>query len=187
MVKKRCSSKTKEGKVCKNNKCMDSVFCGIHKPKEECTICLEYYKRPKRLNCFHKFCSECISRWIYLSFNDTCPLCRNEVTTGEVMDSFEYCFNNKIITKVLYFEFHLSNQELINYVQTMLADNIDYTYDEWQEFIRLILLQEGLYTKLYSSYTISYHHFRRFDENNPGRIENGRSILYNYRIVIDEN
>ena len=41
-----------------------------------CCICNEKHNIITKLNCNHKFCIMCISKW-YLQ-NDTCPLCRNK-------------------------------------------------------------------------------------------------------------
>ena len=153
-VKKRCCSKTKEGKVCKKSKIMDSEFCNIHKPKENCIICLEDFKKLKTLNCSHKFCPQCISKWIYLCFNDTCPLCRNEVTMTEVNYAFNYCLNNQMITKIQYIEYHIINDDLINYIDNILVKDSDYSYEEWQTFLNHLILNEEMYDKFCLSYKL---------------------------------
>jgi hypothetical protein len=50
-----------------------------------CRICLHAYDRPRRLQCQHSFCTDCIRQLIATSINDrkpaklTCPLCRSDV------------------------------------------------------------------------------------------------------------
>jgi len=44
----------------------------------ECSICLQTYTRPIRLNCNHIYCEQCISDWVQTG-NHTCPVCRAPV------------------------------------------------------------------------------------------------------------
>ena len=49
-----------------------------------CSICLDYYKNPRRTQCGHIFCYACIWEWkneenYYGVKKETCPLCRNKI------------------------------------------------------------------------------------------------------------
>ena len=49
-----------------------------------CSICLDSYKNPRRTQCGHIFCYECIWEWKNEENYDgekkeTCPLCRNKI------------------------------------------------------------------------------------------------------------
>ena len=47
----------------------------------ECSICLDKIKNEVILKCKHKFCKECIHKW--LLENDTCPICRTIINYRE--------------------------------------------------------------------------------------------------------
>ena len=50
----------------------DSTFI-----KDNCSICLNYFKDPIKLNfCKHLFCSKCIYKWN--QYSNICPICRSE-------------------------------------------------------------------------------------------------------------
>jgi hypothetical protein len=182
MKKNRCCAITIKGRVCKNNK-KDSSFCNIHRDNETCVICLEHLKKPKTLtNCSHKFCEKCISKWLYLEQTMTCPLCRSYVSCSEDIDAFEYCFNNKIISRIKICSYIILNEELKEYITRVLNFNSDYTYDEWEIFKNYLSLNQEMYNLFYSSELIHYEFFQKFDENNPGIIENGRSTIHHFRI-----
>lgn len=50
---------------------------------QSCSICLDEFKVPKLLSCFHTFCKDCLSNYIYQHMNDEgqfkCPLCRSDI------------------------------------------------------------------------------------------------------------
>ena len=100
-----CKIVTKTGKICKKYNQNDCNGCSIHKPKEKCPICFENILRPKSLHCSHKYCSDCISKWIYMEQKYTCPLCRNLINEIEEYDAFEYCLDTNLITTVYYNHF----------------------------------------------------------------------------------
>jgi len=185
----RCCAITNAKKVCKNSKSKGYIYCNIHNnEKPLCSICLDHYKRPKTLQCSHKFCLQCISKWIYLEHNETCPLCRNIVTGSEENDAFEYCYNTKLITKIVFYEYILdildtSNEVLVDFVTRVLNFDSDYTYTEWKSFKEYLLTNPEMHQQFYSLPTIHYTYYQRFDENNQGIIdEHGRSVLYIFKI-----
>ncbi|KAK7492581.1 hypothetical protein BaRGS_00016247, partial [Batillaria attramentaria] len=47
--------------------------------KLECAICLEPYRRPKLLPCFHTFCQACLQSVAGTSPSFPCPACRAPV------------------------------------------------------------------------------------------------------------
>ncbi|KAF0977469.1 hypothetical protein FDP41_003461 [Naegleria fowleri] len=55
----------------------------------ECSICLQNYERPVRLQCQHVFCEQCISEWVQTG-NQTCPVCRTPVSQGGMPISSRY-------------------------------------------------------------------------------------------------
>ena len=51
---------------------------------ENCSICLDSYKNPRRTQCGHIFCKDCIWEWknepnYFGEKKETCPLCRNKI------------------------------------------------------------------------------------------------------------
>ena len=53
----------------------------------ECSLCLEHFKDPRILSCFHTFCMQCLQRYLAKSnhfdmhrLKFVCPLCRSENT-----------------------------------------------------------------------------------------------------------
>ncbi|XP_041358292.1 E3 ubiquitin-protein ligase TRIM56-like [Gigantopelta aegis] len=51
-----------------------------------CSICIEQFKEPKLLPCFHTFCLHCLQHYVATSVQDgtfNCPVCRYEVTVPE--------------------------------------------------------------------------------------------------------
>ena len=57
---------------------MDNII--IYNKKEindtlSCSICLDYYNKPRNLLCGHSFCTQCLEL-IKISNNIICPLCR---------------------------------------------------------------------------------------------------------------
>lgn len=46
-----------------------------------CTICRELYNNPVYLKCSHRFCKDCIEKYIRSSDKKSCPNCRGALTT----------------------------------------------------------------------------------------------------------
>jgi hypothetical protein len=128
-MKNRCNIRTKKGKLCKKYKSKNEICCSTHRKNNLCTICLDDIKQIKRLHCSHSFCSKCISKWIHIEQKDTCPLCREFLYIEEEYDAFEFCLYNKLLTIVVYYEYHIdstntNNTELIEYIEKiMFCDN----------------------------------------------------------------
>ena len=54
----------------------DGKWCGFHRPKSECSICLEAITRDTKTTtqCGHSFHTHCIFQWQATS--NSCPMCR---------------------------------------------------------------------------------------------------------------
>ncbi len=180
----RCKELTIKGKVCKN-----SLNCCVHKPNNVCVICLSPIKNPKKLECSHEYCLDCISKWVCLEVKDTCPLCRMVVTIQEERDMTHYCFNNKIVSKVLCYEYYISdsglveNYEFIDFIGNIIEFDSDYTLYEWNVFL------DALTPEIRHSFNktdlIMYSYYKKYDENDPGIMEYGGSIIYKFKVNLD--
>lgn len=53
----------------------------------DCHICLEPIVKPRKLNCNHVYCDNCITTW--LSKNKTCPVCRKDLEELEALKDEE--------------------------------------------------------------------------------------------------
>ena len=81
----RCSASTTKGRRCKGNVHAENV-CWIHSVKSmnTCSICLEdSYTNSQNnvsLDCGHKFCRDCIFKWISQTFETcSCPYCKKPI------------------------------------------------------------------------------------------------------------
>jgi hypothetical protein len=95
----RCNGVTESGKRCKLKRKFND-FCKTHEyQKEDCSICFDVIKRKEILECEHKFCKNCILKWMCTSY--TCPLCRNTITDQTLIkQSSEYGLKNKLLIYV---------------------------------------------------------------------------------------
>ena len=51
--------------------------------KLECALCLEHFRDPRIIGCFHTFCYQCLQRYLATHLNQQkylCPVCRSENT-----------------------------------------------------------------------------------------------------------
>uniref|UniRef100_A0A1I7Z5V8 RING-type domain-containing protein n=2 Tax=Steinernema glaseri TaxID=37863 RepID=A0A1I7Z5V8_9BILA len=48
---------------------------------DHCSICCSTFSQPIKLSCNHLFCEDCVTTW--LDKQDTCPICRQKVTTED--------------------------------------------------------------------------------------------------------
>lgn len=81
-VKHQSSSNTKNlrGKQAPNPGASSSTVPSGADEEEKCAICLGSYEEGdeiKRLPCMHKFCNDCISRWLKIS--KECPCCKASI------------------------------------------------------------------------------------------------------------
>jgi len=206
-----CTFLTKKGRVCKKKNVKNGECCSSHL-RNICSICTEYVTHQTKLHCNHSFCSKCISTWIHMEDKQTCPMCREFVSYDEQYNAFEYCKKNRMISIVVYYEYHICNQELIDYVEEILncddaddyyrnphmnednfprlsnvfyeTSNLDSYYDhvEWNSFINYLKNKPDLYDVFLESNRYTYTHCQKFDENNQGVIRNGISYIYSYKI-----
>jgi hypothetical protein len=187
MVKKkeRCCEISKKGNVCKKKKYMDLEVCSIHKPKESCVICFNEFskKNSKILDCFHKYCFSCISNWVYLEGNDNCPLCRKHISGSDYNDMFEYCFNNKLITKYIYYDYILNDPEVIDFITPILQNDSDYSLAEWKTFETYLSYHKDMYEKFFKdAQIVRYCYYQKFNPLNQGYTKYGKSFIYNYKV-----
>ena len=55
-----------------------------HDILSKCGICLSYYTEPRLLDCFHRFCTPCLSKLADGNVTFSCPLCRSKILVPEV-------------------------------------------------------------------------------------------------------
>ena len=130
---KRCSGITKCQKRCKKK---GFEFCGLHKNQNgECSICLGSIKNKIELDCEHKFCKDCILKWMCKQLN--CPMCREKITNQKIIDkSHVYGCRNKLLTVVQECNINLS---ILSDEDQELFERIDITpfqfmgEEEWKD------------------------------------------------------
>ena len=55
-------------------------------PPLKCSQCLEHYKDPRLLDCYHSFCGDCLQFYVEANEKDgkfNCPLCKSEISLPE--------------------------------------------------------------------------------------------------------
>jgi hypothetical protein len=183
-MKNFCKTITKNGKRCKKYKQKNYNTCSVHKPKEECIICLNNINNniQKTLHCNHTYCLDCISKWIYLEEKNTCPLCRNFINEIEQYDAFEYCLQSKIITKYISYELYIKNEELKLFLDDIIVPGSIYDHIEWIMIINYINESTDklylLYLLFLNSQIYNYISYRLFDEYQQGV----NNVVYEYSI-----
>ena len=55
-----------------------------HDILSKCGICLSHYTEPRLLDCFHRFCTPCLSKLADGNVTFRCPLCRSKIIVPEV-------------------------------------------------------------------------------------------------------
>jgi len=151
---RQCSGITKCGKRCKKK---GIEFCGIHKNQNiECSICLGSAKNKIQLDCEHKFCKNCILKWMCSSLN--CPLCRQKITDKKIIDKFHvYGCRRKLLIIVQECNINLS---ILSHADQELFERIDITpfqfmcQEEWEEKSKSI--PEELLDRLETTYTYGF-------------------------------
>ena len=178
----RCHGITKKGTVCKKRKCNNENYCNQHKKDcTICTICLEKCKKPKTLSCSHMYCGECISKWIYIELNMSCPNCRQNVTYYEENEMFHYCYDNNLLSKVVLNEYIINDEELIEFISEILLENSNYSANEWEIF-KKYLSNSNLEQKFLNINSVSYTYYKEFNPDEEYVIENGKNVIYLYKI-----
>jgi hypothetical protein len=177
-MKNLCKIITKSGKICKKYKEKNCNSCSTHKPKEKCVICFENIYRRKTLQCSHNFCLDCINKWIYIEQKETCPLCRNLISEDEEYDAFEYCLQNRLITKYQSYKYFIINEELQNFLDDIVVSHSDYDHIEWNTIINYIKTNERMYSLFLNSDHFIYISYHLFNEHRQG-INN---VVYEYTI-----
>jgi hypothetical protein len=111
MYKNRCEGLTKLNKRCKNTKHMDLCFCCIHKPPENCSICLEEINDKIKLTCNHVFCKECIFTWLCKcnTFDFYCPICKTSISEKIKSEAWNYGLDNNLLYRVRIIKYNVSN------------------------------------------------------------------------------
>ena len=184
--KNLCGLITESGKRCKQYKKKNCDSCWVHQPKTDCTICFETIREKYTLHCGHSYCQRCISKWIYLLNNQTCPLCRTEVEYKADYDSFEYCLDNLMLTNYVVSEFTITDDSLISHIKLMIhEDGHYYDFENWQILLKHITSNPEMYIKWAGSRCTIYTRYREHDPENPGVIVDGRSYTYSYRLLFE--
>jgi len=178
-----CKKRCKNGKICKRSKLKNQMTCLSHKEKEDCVICFEKIKNNKSLDCQHTFCKPCISKWLYIEQKKSCPLCRNLVTNSELYDAFEYCLNENYIATVVYNEYYIESQELIDYVFLKNTESF-YSYineTQWNEIINHIKLDEHILDLFINTEYIIRSNYIKAESDVDYTIINGRKFIYKFK------
>lgn len=77
--RKKKRDKNSEPLITKIQRGSESIYEDSSESREECTICLEYFKNGddiRKLKCNHIFHENCIEEWFLKEI--TCPVCRDE-------------------------------------------------------------------------------------------------------------
>jgi len=179
-MKNLCKIITKTGKVCKKYKQKNCESCFVHKT---CSICFEQVSNQTKLNCGHFYCKNCISKWIYYEQNDTCPLCRTIVSDVEYNNAFEHCINTKLVSIMVFLEYTISDNSLINYIQEIVLDDTHfYNVTNWNIITDHIRQNDIMYNTFFNSPFFIFQTYVKFDENNESININGKNYVYSYKL-----
>ena len=182
-----CKQICKNGKICKRSKLKNQMTCHSHKEKESCVICFEKIKNEKSLeslNCKHTFCKPCISKWLYLEEKNSCPLCRDLVTNIELYNAFNFCLKENYIATVVYNEYYIENQDLINYILLKNSGSFYYYIDdsEWKELVDYIKLNVDMFELFINSEYITTSNYIKAESDVEYKIINERKYIYKFKI-----
>lgn len=78
----QCTATLKNGKPCTYKAKPGTDSCAVHCQSDECSVCLETLRAPKRLKCGHAFHLRCLRKWFGMG-EVTCPMCRSPCLLGE--------------------------------------------------------------------------------------------------------
>jgi len=142
----------------------------------KCVICLDNFKTKKKLNCNHKFCSECIA--INLIHSNNCPLCRKDIKIKCILNIINSTSltkkrektenNKKEILNIFQFFMKMTNKskvnkkKIINKIYLLAFNNLWYLEDNTK--FREILLKK-LYEFDNSGWKKAKYWINKFDKN----------------------
>ena len=176
----RCCGITKHGKICKKKKLKNNAFCGIH---NLCVICLDQCVDEKKLVCRHTFCKKCISKWIAVEINSSCPICRREVSYKENDECINYAFHNKLLSRVNIHQYILSDPQLNFISKQILEEDTSYTISEWTLFKNYIKnVHPEMEEMLNNCEIISYSFTKKYNEYDDNLLEENINNVYFYKI-----
>lgn len=115
----RCNGQTSKGVQCK--RIINGEYCSDHKEKETCGICMDPLKCQSITQCGHKFCKQCINKWVCVSCSEqpnyTCPMCRGELQYSIINDGLNWGLNNQLI---MYVSIHTFSIDIIDNIEAEL-------------------------------------------------------------------
>jgi hypothetical protein len=130
--------------------------------KSICTICYSEITEPCILNCCKQlFCSNCIVNWLTLKPNQTCPLCRTNVSSDMI-----YKFGEQIPIKI---KLPSKNDTVIKILLESSSDNKFILYYSKGLVVELI--------DLFNQNNISYIYFKYSIEKTLDKFKNDNKIL----------
>ena len=117
--KYRCKGTTTCNKRCRKVT-RGNTFCKLHEHQNEsCSICLNIIRDKTTLECGHRFCKNCIFRWMCTSNEHLickgtkCPLCRSLINDDNIQfDAENYGIEHKIFIVIQRHNYDMSNLTL---------------------------------------------------------------------------
>ena len=110
----------------------------------ECPVCYKTHTECK-LVCGHSFCYQCITHWYQDCENNTCPMCRKDISfecNGDVREVHIQC--NRYATVDDFIVFH----ELLDDYRGMDIKDIEYLRSqEWVRYVMEYRVKNQYYTK----------------------------------------
>jgi len=102
----------------------------------KCSICFNDINIIKTIQCHHKFCYECITKWYEKS--NKCPICRYE---------FDLSNNHKYNTRFNYF--HKNQKDIINHIKNIMIEFEELDYQgrvhKFDELLKFLYLNKNLF------------------------------------------
>ena len=137
----RCNGQTLKGVQCK--RIINEEYCSDH--KEICGICMDPLKRQVVIQCGHKFCKQCINKWICISCpNYSCPMCRDKLQYSLINDGLNWGLNNQLI---LYANIHTLSIDILDELERELLiiylNIFKHTYLSENDFINIGHIASG--------------------------------------------
>jgi len=105
----RCNGQTLKGTQCK--RIINGEYCSDHN-NETCGICMDPLKCQAIIQCGHKFCKQCINKWVCISCpNYSCPICRGKIQYSIINDGLNWGLNNQLI---MYTDIHTISIDILD-------------------------------------------------------------------------